>query len=225
LMEIGKVFLRSGDDVDQPRYLSMLAMGAKNRKHWNDNSRKTVDFFAMKGDVEQLLQKLHLSTSVRWVEDQHVLLHPGQTASLEMAGEKIARLGVLHPSWVRDLGLTEPPVLFELNLDKILSSSVPQYREISKYPEVSRDLSVIVPQDLCAAELLLEVREVSDNLLDNVEIFDVYQGQGIDSDKKSVALCLTFIDPSRTLIDSEIDQAMANVFRSLQEKFNATMRT
>jgi phenylalanyl-tRNA synthetase beta chain len=224
LMEIGKVFhkLENGEIV-QPCYLSLLAAGPVANLHWSE-SQKVVDFYDVKGDIESLLATLDMPLNYSWRSFEHALLHPGQSVGLYIGDERVGLLGSLHPKWVNDLNYHATPVLFELDLDKIGSGNVPQFTQIPRFPLVRRDLSVIIDESVSGAELMGVVLEISDNLLNNVEIFDVYTGEGIDFGKKSVALGLTFVDPSRTLIDSEVDQAMQIIMQGLQSRLSATMR-
>ena len=110
-------------------------------------------------------------------------------------------------------------------MDALQCSIVPLFRPISKFPHIRRDLALLLGESIPAADVVRAAHDIVGDLLSHVEIFDIYQGEGIDLGQKSLALGLTFQDPSRTLIDSEVDTAFGNVVTGLEQRFNATMRT
>jgi phenylalanyl-tRNA synthetase beta chain len=224
LAEVGKVFIQDGATLQQPCQLAMLAVGPVSAQHWSNSKEAETDFFAVKGDVETLLTLVPTEQAFSWQRCEHELLHPGQSVALYHGEHPVGMLGSLHPKWVAELGMQSVPVLFEMDLDKIGSHSVPQFVPVARFPVVKRDLSIVIDEGISANDLILAVKQISDNLLNNVEIFDVYTGEGIDFSKKSVALGLTFLDPSRTLIDSEVDQAVQAIIVGLKNQLNATMR-
>ena len=99
-----------------------------------------------------------------------------------------------------------------------------KYKKLSKFPSVRRDLSVVVAEEVAVADVLAQVQVVAGDYLHNLELFDLYRGEGIDLGKKSLSLGLTFQRYSSTLIDEEVDSLMALILKSLQEKFGATLR-
>jgi phenylalanyl-tRNA synthetase beta chain len=112
----------------------------------------------------------------------------------------------------------------ELDLDAVLTARVPVFAAVSRFPEVRRDIAVLVDRALPVAELQANVRDVAGSYLTQLTLFDVYQGKGIDPDRKSVALGLTFQDPSRTLDDQEVAKIIEQVVDSLKENYNAELR-
>jgi phenylalanyl-tRNA synthetase beta chain len=138
-------------------------------------------------------------------------------------GREVGWLGELHPSLVKELDFTYAPVLFELDVDA-LGIEKPQYREISRFPQVRRDLAVVVDETVALSALVERVVLAASSLLCDLRIFDVYRGQGVETGRKSVALGLIFQDISRTLTDDDVEQLMASIITDLRVSLNARIR-
>lgn len=226
LFETGQRFLPRGEnmaDMLQENVVSGVVTGARHPEGWTAGN-DAVDFFDVKGDVEALLALGGAANEFSFVADRHVALHPGQTARIERKGETIGYMGALHPSLVKDLGLNGAVYLFELSMDAITAGRLPRYAELSKFPESRRDLALIVDEKVAFEDLRQGALENAGEYLKNVTLFDVYQGQGIEVGRKSIALGLTWQHPSRTLNDDEINGAVDSVITALKEKFGASLR-
>jgi len=227
LFEAGLRFvgqLQSGlEGLSQERVLSGLLSGARFPESWS-NSRDTFDFFDAKADVEALLAVAGDSAAYRFVVGEHPALHPGQTARIERDGRLVGFVGSLHPRLASELGIEQPVYLFELLVPELLEGSLPQFVELSRFPEVRRDLALLVERDIPAGAVLEAIREVAGEYLTDVRLFDVYQGKGIDPLSKSLAVGLTWQHPSRTLNDDEINSALQGTLDLLRDRFNATLR-
>ena len=129
-----------------------------------------------------------------------------------------------NDSAAAELGLAAPLYACEIDLDAVLERRQPEFRELSKFPEVRRDLAVIVDKSVPAAELMAEVRGAAGSYLKELTLFDVYEGKGIDPKRKSLALGLTFRDHSRTLSDEDVNLAVNQVIDSLEKNFKAELR-
>ena len=151
-------------------------------------------------------------------------LHPGQTAVLSRKGQAVGHVGALHPAVLADLGLNGPVYVAEVDLAPVLESPLPSFEEISKYPEISRDLSFVVDKELAVSELLQGVRDAAGTYLSDLTLFDVYTGKGIDPKRKSLALGLTFRDRSRTLEDEDVNNAVGQVIDLLEKNYKAELR-
>src|SRR5690606_25505873 len=151
-------------------------------------------------------------------------LHPGQAAALRRGGALIGHVGTLHPELQRALDLPQPVLLAEITLAGLDAGPLPSFSPLSRFPEVRRDLALLVGRELPAAELLAAVREAAGEHLRDLNLFDVYQGKGIDPERKSLALGLTFQHSSRTLEEDEINAAIAAVVEVLSQRFGATLR-
>src|SRR5690242_16729839 len=133
-------------------------------------------------------------------------------------------MGALHPGVAKDLDLSQGAYLFELLLEPLLRGKIPVFEAISRFPALRRDLAVVVAEGVSADQLLQGARAAAGSLLQDVRIFDIYRGPGIDSGRKSVALGLILQDSSRTLTDEDADGAMARVAERLQRDLGATIR-
>ena len=183
-----------------------------------------MDFFDAKADVEALLAAAGDAASFAFVPGDHSALHPGQTARIEREGRLVGYVGAIHPELARTLGIDQPLFLFELLLSEITVGRMPAFKELSRFPEVRRDLALLVDRDVPAQNLLADMREQAGEWLTDLRLFDVYQGKGIDPLRKSLAVGLTWQHPSRTLNDDEVSTATQNILTSLEQRFNATLR-
>jgi phenylalanyl-tRNA synthetase beta chain len=122
------------------------------------------------------------------------------------------------------MGFTNAVFLFEIALDEIKTTRIPSAKVLSKYPEVSRDLALVLDESVASSEILDCVKANAGDRLVELRIFDVYQGDAIKEGKKSVALGLTWQDPSRTLSDDEINTTIIRCVKALREQFNAKLR-
>ncbi|BBM04145.1 phenylalanine--tRNA ligase subunit beta [Microbulbifer sp. GL-2] len=222
LFETGLRFV-PGAELHQEQMIAGLAYGNRYAENWT-GSKDSVDFYDVKADVEALLARTGAANEFRFVAGQHPALHPGQTAKIMRGDREVGIIGALHPQLQKKLDLSKTAFVFELGLEAIGEGKVPAFRPLSKFPEVRRDLALLIDADVPAASLVETAVEVAGETLTDLKIFDVYQGKGIDLNRKSVALGLTFQHSSRTLNDDEINAAMDAVVGKLEEKYNASLR-
>lgn len=225
LFEIGLTYIPQSDGVAQRRQLAGLAMGPVFPEQWGLPSR-SVDFFDVKGDIMALLQQTGQAEALTWTDQviRPEALHPGRSAALMQGEACVGYLGQLHPALAQTLSLSEPCFLFSIDMTALTHYRRPTYRPLAKYPSVRRDLALVVDCSLSLGKLLPFIRQtVGEQLVDCV-IFDVYMGKGIENDKKSIAIGLTFQDPSRTLVDNEIDTCMQHLISELDREFKASLR-
>ena len=221
LFEIGRQF--SADGRHETQVIAGLAAGLVAPKQWG-GAAAAVDFFDVKADVEALLALTGCAHEFSFVSKKHSALHPGQTARILRQGQPVGWLGALNPVVHKALDLVYPAVVFELEAGTSFISQVPEYKEISKFPAVRRDLAVVVDERVAFGRLEAEVRGVSGALLKDLTIFDVYQGAGLEKGKKSIALGLSLQDTSHTLADAEIDAVINRVVAHLARQLDARLR-
>lgn len=209
--------------VRQEMMLAGAVCGNRCDEHWSIG-RQPADFFDIKGDVEAILQLTGHLDQVQFRADEIAALHPGQTASIWLAGQKIGMLGVLHPQLEQQLGLHGQTLLFELQCSAIAGQRLPLAAEISRFPSNRRDIALVVAESINAVDILNECRKVGGNQLVEVNLFDVYQGKGVAEGQKSLAISLYLQDVNRTLADDEITVTVAKCVTALKERFNATLR-
>jgi len=223
LFEAGLRFVGQLDELKQESMLAGVVTGSRLPESWA-NAREAVDFYDVKADVEALLAFAGNGAAYRFVAGEHPALHPGQTARIEREGRLVGFVGSLHPELAASLGIDQPVYLFELALGEIAEGRLPAFSELSRFPEVRRDLAVLVEREVSAQAVLQCIRDAAGEHLTDLKLFDVYQGKGIDPLSKSVAVGLTWQHPSRTLNDDEVNGTMQQILTSLEERFNATLR-
>ncbi|WP_108125487.1 phenylalanine--tRNA ligase subunit beta [Saccharospirillum mangrovi] len=222
LFETGLRFRATENGTEQLNMLAGIATGGRWPKGWySDNA--AVDFFDIKGDLEQVLG-LVKGVNFEFVPGQNSALHPGQCARIERDGKLVGYIGAVHPTLARELGLKQPTFMFELRLDRVLPAELPAFESLSRYPASTRDLAVVIDEETPVAELMNSVKEKAGDDLESLTLFDIYRGKGIDSQRKSVALGLTWQNPSRTLTDEEINSLMDSIITTLQTRYDAVLR-
>jgi len=233
LFEIGAIYLRNNVEqdgplsvagFDQPKRVAAIAYGSVAEEQWGQASRN-VDYFDVKSDLEALFAPKTLT----FVKVEHPALHPGRSASILLDGEVVGFIGELHPRWQQKYDLPLAPVLFEVNASALQSVGVPTYKEISKFPAVTRDLALVVKQtvamqDLMDAFISEKKHNPVCNILQVVVLFDEYRGKGLESDEKSLAFRFTLQDTQLTLQDDLVDAAMAAFVAAATSKHGAKLR-
>ncbi|MEQ8953648.1 MAG: phenylalanine--tRNA ligase subunit beta [Gammaproteobacteria bacterium] len=223
LFESGLVFAKESGNYLQPAMLAGLITGSRYPENWSNN-KDISNFYDAKGDVEALLSSHGRDAGYQFTAATAPGLHQGQCARIEGADGLLGYVGALHPAIQRDMGFSHPVYLFELLLEGLQSGQVPRSTELSRYPQVSRDLALVVEEEVSAREILALVRKNAGEALTDLRIFDVYQGDAIEKGKKSLALGLTWQHPSRTLSDEEINAIISSCINALQKQFNANLR-
>ncbi|HEY6241202.1 MAG TPA: phenylalanine--tRNA ligase subunit beta [Burkholderiales bacterium] len=229
VFELGRVFLRDPVAIEgaldvagvrQPMRLGAIAYGPALEEQWGTPARH-VDFFDVKADVEALL----VPRAARFEPAPHPALHPGRSARVILDGAAIGWVGELHPRWQQKYGLPLAPALFELDLETLSRVDLPRCREVSKFPPVIRDLAVVVAETLSAGALLQVMDRFRPAAVQEIRLFDVYRGNGVQSGKKSLAFRVVMQDTAKTLTDAEADAAMAQLTELLSDKFGAKLRS
>ena len=226
IFEMGQCFVPSeeGDlGLSQNMMLAGLICGSRAPVGWTSTKDK-VDFYDIKGDLEAVFAQTGLAAEFSFTADEHPALHPGQAASICRNGEKIGWIGQLHPKIQKRLGISTEAYLFQVDFSKIEDVRIPSFQEVSKFPEVKRDLAFIVDTSVPAQHLVNSAREAAGKHLIDLKLFDVYQSKDVDSKGKSIALGLTFQDDSRALTDEEINHAIDSVVSHLAEICGAELR-
>ncbi len=207
----------------QTEGLAGIVVGSALPEQWG-TARRAYDFFDLKGEVESLLGLLPQGEAYRFEVASHPALHPGRSARILRGETHIGWLGALHPSLAKPLDLPAATWLFELELDALGRAALPAFRELSRFPAVRRDLSFFIDRGVNAAAILDCVADVAPDSLQQLKLFDVYEGEHIDSGRKSVALGLILQAQSSTLTDSEIDAIVEPVIAALRDRLGATLR-
>jgi phenylalanyl-tRNA synthetase beta chain len=223
LFESGLKFAQRAKGIEQRKSIAGLAMGTVNEEQWGEPQRP-VDFYDLKADVEAIVRLTGRSGALSFGAGAHPALHPGQTAAVSLGGERLGWIGMMHPRLEKQLGFEQSVFLFELDQDVLLRRAVPRFRSLSRFPQVRRDIAVIVDEAVTVDRLVACVQGQGGGILREAIVFDVYRGQGVDAGKKSVALGLLWQDDSETLTDARVDGAMAAVLERLAKDFEARLR-
>ena len=220
LLEIGRVFFGSGDDNIQPKetlYLSAALTGEERATKWLKES-SSLDFFAAKGYLEVVFDRLGLDEKVTYKKSKLEGMHPGRFAEVYLGEKRIGFIGEVHPQVVDKLGLNTTYV-FEINLDEVISESKvkPKYEEVTKYPEITRDIAMLVDVKDEYQNIYNVIESVNSKLITKVELFDLYVGAELLVGKKSLALTITYSDKQKTLTDEEVTAVHDKVLVALTE--------
>ncbi|HMB72379.1 MAG TPA: phenylalanine--tRNA ligase subunit beta [Gammaproteobacteria bacterium] len=221
LFEYGPQFDEHGAQVN---VFAGLATGTAIPGAW-DGDRRELDFFDVKRDVEALLGLSGKAADFRFDADDHPALRPGQTARITLHGDAIGWLGVIHPALQKRLDLRTSCVLFSLRALAIQRSVVPKFDEYSRLPFIRRDVAFIVDENVTTQQIIDQINLSAGPNLEEVTVFDLYRGKGIDATGKSVALGLILRNASRTLTDADADKVVSSVTQRLQRELGARIRT
>ncbi|MBT8766594.1 phenylalanine--tRNA ligase subunit beta [Metapseudomonas boanensis] len=223
MFESGLRFVGQLEGLKQEVMLAGVVCGSRLPEGWA-HGRDGVDFYDVKADVEALLGAAGALECFDFVPGEHAALHPGQTARIERDGRFVGYLGALHPELAKALDIDQPVYLFELVQAEVMQGRLPKFSELSRFPEVRRDLALLVDREVAAEAVLNTIRAGAGEWLTDLRLFDVYHGKGIDPHRKSLAVGLTWQHPSRTLTDDEVNNTTQNIVTSLEDRFNATLR-
>jgi phenylalanyl-tRNA synthetase beta chain len=224
LFESGLRFIPDGDGL--PKQDAMLAGAITGRRlpeSWAENG-EMVDFYDLKGDFESVIGLQGADSGIEFIKGNHPALHPGQTAAITLSGEIVGHIGAIHPELQKKMGFSQTIYLFEVILTAVTEADLPEFTELSKFPEVRRDLAILINREVEAQDVLKTVKEVAGDELQNLRLFDIYEGKGVDLKQKSLALGLTYQHSSRTLNEDEVNASIERVVDQLQTRFSATLR-
>ena len=232
VFEVGRIFKRDSSvpdgpltvaGVHQPMRVAGLASGAADRLQWG-HKEQGVDFFDAKGDIEALLAPRRPV----FAADTHPALHPGRCARVEVDGRVIGFVGELHPKWRLAYELPQAPVLFELDLETVLESPVPEFTPMPRQQPAWRDVALVLRDEVGHDALMARLRDDPAGLIRSTTLFDVYKPAtpvaGIDAGERSLAVRLELLDANATLTDDRIDAAVAAAVARAQTAFGARLR-
>lgn len=219
IFEIGKGFWKKGEEYGEDSKLCALMTG---EYCLGINNKKDVDFFIIKGVVEEILDYLGYANRYSFVLPKKGIkeFHPGQVAEINVNGEILGIIGRIHPEISR-----EPVYVFEINLDKLLAKKVSKmkFKEISIYPNIKKDIAIMIDKNITADEISKVIKKAGGNLLVKYEMFDVYTNATLGN-KKSVAYSLTFGSNTKTLTDDEVNPILEKIIENLEKTLKAELR-
>ncbi|MBF0265881.1 MAG: phenylalanine--tRNA ligase subunit beta [Gammaproteobacteria bacterium] len=233
LFETGVCFIREPSskdkgDIKQKNKIAGICCGSVFAEQWGEDKR-AVDFFDVKSDVEALLNLGAKSGQFNFVAEKHPSLHPGQSARIYLKDalseeRAIGWIGTLHPELAKQLKVKQSTYLFELSVDDILGAELPKFTPLSKYPEIRRDIAIVVDKSCVSDDLIKTITDSGSNCVIDVLLFDTYTSEAIADDKKSLAIGITLQDATKTLVDEEVDKIIDDILKVLESKHGATLR-
>ncbi len=229
LFDVAPVFIPKNLPVTElPREKQQvvgLLMGRREPKGWSQDAAQ-VDFYDAKGIVEELLAGLSIGNY--FVEaGEHYALHPGKTAAFKKGRDVLVTVGEVHPAVAEALGIKKKIYVFEADVETLQKFAAKKFslESLPKYPSISRDLAILVGHDTAAGDVEKVIAKSGGKFFKGVTLFDVYTGERIPADKKSLAFALEFRSNERTLKDEEADDAFKNILAAVEKDFGATLRS
>jgi phenylalanyl-tRNA synthetase beta chain len=229
IFEIGNVYFKRENQLlpDEPRRLGILMTGPRRLPNWlKDDAGGNVDYYDLKGVVEELLDGLHLS-DVSYTRSSHPSFHPGRSALLSIGKTEIGTLGELHPIVARTFELTDAPILVaEFDLDALLDLVQDRHsvKPLPVTPPVLQDIALVVNEETSATAVEAMIVEAGGDLLKGVRLFDVYRGDQIPAGQKSLAYNLVYQTDERTLKDEEVARVHKRIVKAVERELGAKLR-
>ncbi|CAL7963904.1 phenylalanine--tRNA ligase subunit beta [Gammaproteobacteria bacterium] len=222
--EIGLRFLQRGDSLQQLPTLAGIVLGDVYPEQWGIEQKEQVDFFDLKNDIDAILKLFGHDEHVEYMPTNHPALHPRRSAQICMANTPIGFVGEIHPKVKQELDLSKQVCLFEINLNSITSELKDAFNEFSRFPKTQRDIAIIVNKEITWQQIRQKIVDITGELLHNIELFDIYYGEGVGLNQKSLGIHLIFQSVARTLVDTEIDALINQVVSLLKQTFDANLR-
>ncbi|MGC9044668.1 MAG: phenylalanine--tRNA ligase subunit beta [Myxococcota bacterium] len=225
IFEIGKVFIRPTDIIEE-EHLGILLSGRCYERLWA-NPQREFDFYDIKGIIENLLGILNIPDVSFTKSDLPQFLHNGKSARLILNGKSCGVVGELQPLTLKRFDLKQNVLVAELNLEQIFESfirSYPVFKKYSLFPAVDRDIALVVSKDITSEEITNEIKKMNIPIVEEISIFDLYEGKGVEDGKKSIGIALKYRSYDSTLTDEEIDKIHSKIIDNLIKKFYARLR-
>ncbi len=222
LFEIGSVFKHKKSKKPSERTrVSGLLYGDVVRNHWLDKPRK-VNFYDAKGVIEKIISSFDIAINLEPKSSD--FFHPGIASTIYKGTKEIGQLGALSPNIIGKIGLKEDVFLFSLDIEALETKSLRKFTKFSKFPTIQRDLSFVVDKNITSNELSILIKSKGGKDLISLDLFDVYEGKGIEDNKKSIAISLTWQSTKVTLLDSDIDKVIKKIVNSVKKELDGDLR-
>ncbi|QGU94969.1 phenylalanine--tRNA ligase subunit beta [Clostridium bovifaecis] len=216
LFEIGKVYLPKEDENDLPEERNIVTIGMYGK----------ADYLDLKGVVENIIDVLGVEKVKFQRESENPSFHPGKTAALYIKKEYVGAVGEIHPDVAEKYGVEERCYIAELNLDILYRNATMEkrYTPLPKFPAVTRDIAILVDENILVQEIEDAIKNQGGKLLESVKLFDIYQGKQIPQGQKSIAYALVYRGENRTLTDNDVNKVHDKIVRTLEQKLGAELR-
>ncbi|TDR43191.1 phenylalanyl-tRNA synthetase beta subunit [Tahibacter aquaticus] len=223
LFELARVFERGVDAPRETGRIAAVVCGRALPEHWGGDKR-AVDYFDLKADLENLLDLAGSDRSVEYRPLDRKEFHPGRSAEVFIGGESVGFVGALNPRLLKVLDLDQDVYAFELDLDGLTAGRLPAAAELSRFPQVRRDIAVVLPEEVSWSRAESVVRAAIGDALRELVVFDRYAGTGLGSGLKSLAIGLILQDSYRTLTDQDADHFVASALAALERECGGRLR-
>ena len=223
LFEIGNTFhIDKSNNVSEKKLVAGLMSGKKSSDNWKEKF-DNLTFYDLKGLVQDLLSDFSQPNSYSLCNVD--FLHPGMSSAISFEKKTIGFLGSIHPVVLNKVGVKDDLFIFSFELDKLIFESSKSFEEYSKFPSSARDLAFVFDKEVNADEIKEVIQNSAGEFYKDLEIFDIYEGEGIDAGKKSIALSISWQSSSKTLLDGDIDTAVEKIVNSIKKELDGTLRT
>lgn len=226
LFESGLTFIpdeSAENGIRQEEMIAGVICGNLSDEHWSGKSR-AFNFFDLKGDVESLIGITSDEDSFTFKKCDIPALHPGVSAIILHKGVEIGYIGLIHPLVEKKLGLKQHVFLFEMKMSVLKERKLPAYTEVSKFPSIRRDFAIVIDREVSANDVIDSVSRNGGKLVTNVNVFDIYEGEGLAENKKSLAFSITMQTPERTLEDVDVTAVTDAIISGLNKELQAELR-
>jgi phenylalanyl-tRNA synthetase beta chain len=222
LFEFGKTYHNYPSGYEEKKHLTLFLTGNRNQETWT-STQKPTDFFLFKGYVNAILERLGIQKTQNQPLSTDVF---AEGIAISLGKETVVELGVVKKSILKHFGIKQEVFFADFNWAAILKlvSNKIKYTEIPKYPEVRRDLALLIDQAVSYESIYTIARQTEKSLLKNIDLFDVYEGQNLPEGKKSYALSFSIQDSSKTLTDEQIDKIMNKLQKNFETELGAVLR-
>ena len=219
LFEIASSYTQSDNGYTEKQILSGALYGSSQPEQWGIKTKK-IDFYDVKGDLETLSEGELRFTN----KDAPGALHPGKSACILKNEKPVGWLGQLHPKWKQKFSIQEDVFLFEIDLEPLRKKVINEFDIPSKLLPIRKDISVVVDKKIAVGDMVQAVKKAKINHLREIMAFDVYEGENIEKDKKSIAFLILMQDTYKTLEEEQVNNIVKNALKVLQQQFDANLR-
>ena len=224
LFETGQTYQRRKKSTEERQRVAGLLAGAADQQTW-DHQIRPVDFFDVKGHAERILRLTHHGVNAEFLPIEDEAYQAGQCAQIQLKGKEIGRVGRISPGLLEEAEIVVPVFGFELDWVAIETTEPPSFRAVSRFPAVTRDISIVISEEIVAADAAAIIKSAASELLVQLELIDLYTDIGIESGKKSLTFRLTLQSNSRNLTDEEADRLIDAVLKRLSNQIGAALRS